>query len=173
MDSVTHALFQLPYEIIHAAQHEGRDIDVTMRLESLDNITLAAKNRDNGANRETDFRMFTECAGLQLAFNGGPLTFTFHQANNANTTLSMKTREHMVARAWTELRNIVNRGENPERRCRSRRSCPGFCARFRRTGESIGTRHLRGATANSERSHEPELQLSAAPLGAGRGALAG
>ena len=114
MDSVTHALFQLPYEIIHAAQHEGRDIDVTMRLESLDNITLAAKNRDNGANRETDFRMFTECAGLQLAFNGGPLTFTFHQANNANTTLSMKTREHMVARAWTELRNIVNRGENPE-----------------------------------------------------------
>lgn len=112
-DSVSHALFQLPYEIIHAARHEGRNIDDTMRLESLENITLAARNRGNAADRQMDFRMFSECAGLQNIFKGGPVTFTFHQANGPDTTLSMVANQNMVARAWTELRNIVG-GKNPD-----------------------------------------------------------
>ena len=112
-DSVEHALCQLPYEMVHAARHEGRNIDGTMRLESLDNITLASRKKGNAADRQVDFRMFAECAGLQKIFKGGPVTFTFHQADGPDTSLGMVANQNMVARAWTELRNIVNRGENP------------------------------------------------------------
>ena len=113
-DSVSHALSQLPYEIIHAARHEGRNIDGTMRLESLDNITLASRKRNDDTDRETDFRMFGESAGLQRTFCGGPLTFTFHKADGENTTLSMVAGENMLARAWTDLHSFVVGGQNPK-----------------------------------------------------------
>ena len=104
---VNRVLHQLPYEILQAAHHEGRNIDDTIRLENLGDITLAKMGS------QVHLRMFTECAGLQKMFNGGPVTFTFHQADGPDTTLSMVMGENMITGAWTDLQSVMG-GENPK-----------------------------------------------------------
>ena len=105
---VNRMLPKLPYEMLQAARHEGRNIDGTMRLKNLNDITLPS-----AADRQVYLRMFTECAGLQKIFNGGPVTFTFHQADGPDTTLSMVMGENMIAEAWNSLDTIMD-GRSPK-----------------------------------------------------------